>query len=345
MTEENSIEPRPQAGGPGSTDAASALAGDDPRVVAFFGDAHETIAQFAALLADQGVIRGLIGPREVARLWERHLINSASVVSFLPASGTVIDVGSGAGLPGIVLAAIRPDLRVVLLEPMERRVAWLTEVVEQLGLGSVEILRGRAEDMQGTLVADAVTARAVAPLDRLAGWTLPLLRAGGVLLAMKGQTARQELEDAAPAIRSLGGGPGEVLEAPTIDGLAGTTIIRVVRELVIPRAPAKPKAAKGKVTRGAVARGAVARGAATKRTAGKGMASSGSGVSGARAAGVGAKGSRSGSAAPSEEGGNGTGSTGAGRRGAGPGDGPRDGAATGDGAPSRPAGRGSDDQG
>ncbi|WP_197024683.1 16S rRNA (guanine(527)-N(7))-methyltransferase RsmG [Cellulomonas sp. KRMCY2] len=265
-----------------SADGDSPLAGDDPRVVTFFGEAHATVARFAALLADQGVLRGLIGPREVVRLWERHLINSASVVPFLPASGTVIDVGSGAGLPGVVLAALRPDLHIVLLDPMERRVAWLIEVVEQLGLTSVEVVRGRAEDMQGTLVADAVTARAVAPMDRLAGWTLPLLRSGGVLLAMKGQTAHQELEDAASAIRSLGGGPGEVLEAPTIEGFTGTTIIRVVRELVIPRAPAKPKVAKSKATKGRGSRGgrprdAGPKGAAPTGPGGKGTASSGRG--------------------------------------------------------------------
>lgn len=249
MTEEQSAGSVHAAQGNDSDDTDATLvtlAADDPRVTELFGDAHETVVRFAALLADQGVLRGLIGPREVPRLWERHLVNSAAVVQFLPGSGTVIDVGTGAGLPGIVLAAMRPDLHVVLLDPMERRVTWLTEVVEQLGLPSVEVVRGRAEDMHGVLVADAVTARAVAPMDRLAGWTLPLLRAGGVLLAMKGRTALQELEDAAPTIRSLGGGPGEVLESTTIDGLAAATIIRVVRELVVPRLVTKPKPSKKK---------------------------------------------------------------------------------------------------
>src|SRR5690554_6364955 len=155
------------------------LSADDLRLPAVFGDAYDLVRRFADLLANEGVKRGLIGPREVPRLWERHIVNSAAVAGFLPEAGSVVDVGSGAGLPGVVLAAMRPDLRVILLEPMERRSVWLQEVVEALALTSVEVIRGRAEDMSQTLTVDVVTARAVAPMDRLVVWTLPLLPVGG----------------------------------------------------------------------------------------------------------------------------------------------------------------------
>ena len=225
-------------------DPGGVLEGTDPRVVQLMGSAHEVVSAFAGMLADQGVTRGLIGPREVPRLWERHLVNSAAVAAFLPASATVLDVGTGAGLPGIVLAAMRPDQHIILLEPMERRVAWLREVVEALGLTSAEVLRGRAEELHRKLQVDVVTARAVAPMDRLARWTLPLLPAGGVLLAMKGNHAAEELAAASVVIRSLGGSPGEILTAPTVDGLPATTVVRVTLELVKPGSrPAPPAAA------------------------------------------------------------------------------------------------------
>lgn len=204
------------------------LGEDDPRVVQLFGPALPKVAGFAQMLAEEGVRRGLIGPRELPRLWERHLVNSGAVAQLLPGSGTVVDVGSGAGLPGIVLGAMRPDLDVVLLEPMERRVTWLQEAVDALELTSVRVLRGRAEELHGTLVADAVTARAVAPMGRLVTWTLPLLKVGGVLLAMKGGRAAEELEEAAEVIAAGGGAPGEVLDVPA-DGLPGATVVRVVR--------------------------------------------------------------------------------------------------------------------
>jgi 16S rRNA (guanine527-N7)-methyltransferase len=217
-------------------------------VVALLGDAYATVSRFAEMLAEEGVLRGLIGPREVPRLWERHLLNSAVVAPHLPDSGTVVDVGTGAGLPGVVIAAMRPDLHVVLLEPMERRVAWLNEVVAELGLTSAEVVRGRAEELRGVLRADAITARAVAPMDRLAAWTLPLLGVGGSLVAMKGQHAAAELSSAAGVIRSLGGSAGEVIEAPTLDGLRPTYLVRVVRERVIGTAPVsggtRPKRAR-----------------------------------------------------------------------------------------------------
>ena len=203
---------------------------DDERLVEYFGAAWPQIEAFHRLLTDGGVLRGLVGPREVPRLWERHLLNSAAVVPFLPVAGRIVDIGSGAGLPGVVVAALRPEAEVVLLEPMERRIDWLTEVVETLGLPNAVVTRGRAEDLHGELRADAVTARAVAPLDRLYRWALPLLGKGGVLVALKGARAQDEVEAGARWAKKLGGGPAEVISASTIDGAEQTTVVRVVRE-------------------------------------------------------------------------------------------------------------------
>jgi len=216
--------------------AGDASVGDplvgDPRVQDFLGPAYPTVAAFHSMLTEDGVLRGLIGPREVRRLWERHLLNSASVAAYLPTTGRLVDIGSGAGLPGIVLAAMLPEVEVVLLEPMERRVDWLAEVAERLRLANVVVRRGRAEEAHGELVADAVTARAVAPMDRLARWSLPLLRAGGMLVALKGRQAADEVASARHVLRKLGAGSTDVLEAATIDGVEPTTVVRVVRTSV-----------------------------------------------------------------------------------------------------------------
>jgi 16S rRNA (guanine527-N7)-methyltransferase len=204
----------------------------DPRVEAFLGAAFPAVAGFHILLTEQGVLRGLIGPREVPRLWERHLLNSAAVAQYVPTAGRLVDVGSGAGLPGVVLAAMLPDVEVVLLEPMERRTDWLNEVAQTLGLVNVVVRRGRAEEAHGQLVADAVTARAVAPMDRLARWTLPLLRQGGVLVALKGRQAAAEVESARQVLRKLGCDSVEVTETGTIEGLETTTVVRALRDRV-----------------------------------------------------------------------------------------------------------------
>lgn len=180
---------------------------------------------FRNLLADQGVLRGLVGPREVSRLWERHVVNSAAVVPFLPDRGVIVDVGSGAGLPGVVVAAMRPEAEVVLLEPMERRTDWLREVVATVGLTNTRVLRGRAEDQVGVIEADAVTARAVAALDKLYPWTLPLVRVGGRLVALKGDRAETEVEGAAAVGQRLGGGAAQVLTAATMPGLEPTRVV------------------------------------------------------------------------------------------------------------------------
>lgn len=204
----------------------------DARVIEYFGDAYPVLAQFSELLASQGVLRGLIGPHEVSRLWERHLLNSAAMVPFLPTAGRLIDVGSGAGLPGVVLAAMLPGVEVILLDPMERRTDWLNEIVAELGLSNVSVRRGRAEELHGELLVEAVTARAVAPMDRLGRMTMPLLAKGGVLVALKGRQAAVEVGKARSALKKMGAGVPEILEARTIDGVESTTVVRVVRETV-----------------------------------------------------------------------------------------------------------------
>jgi 16S rRNA (guanine527-N7)-methyltransferase len=155
--------------------------------------------EFAEVLATRGVERGLIGPREVPRLWSRHLVNCAVVAEEatveIPQGCTVADVGSGAGLPGLVWALVRPDLQVTLIEPLLRRATFLSEVVTELSLaGRVAVVRARAEDV-APRTFDVVTARAVARLPQLLTWTLPLVNGGGVVLALKGSTAAQEVQE------------------------------------------------------------------------------------------------------------------------------------------------------
>lgn len=174
-----------------------------------FADDLPTAVRFAGLLAGEATVRGLIGPREVPRLWERHLLNCAVITDLMPWGSTVCDVGSGAGLPGIVLAIRRPDLRVTLVEPLLRRTAFLDLAVSTMELSNVHVRRGRAEELpwepEWSEGFDVVTSRAVAPLDRLAGWSLPLVRPGGLFLAMKGSSAPEELRSARAVIRRLGG--------------------------------------------------------------------------------------------------------------------------------------------
>ncbi len=184
--------------------------------------------QYAELLATDGVTRGIIGPAETGRLWDRHLVNCAVVADLMPESGTVVDIGSGAGLPGVVLAMLCPGLDVVLLEPMLRRVVFLNECVQSLELPNVQVLRGRAEDMSGDLQADVATARAVASLDRLLLWSSGVLRPGGTLLAIKGSNAEAELADANPVLRRLGARSAEVLRVGHDRVDPATTVVRVV---------------------------------------------------------------------------------------------------------------------
>ncbi|PPK93846.1 16S rRNA (guanine527-N7)-methyltransferase [Kineococcus xinjiangensis] len=170
-----------------------------------FGEAAELAQRYADLLATDGVTRGLIGPREVPRLWERHILNCAGLREVVPEGASVLDIGSGAGLPGIPLTLARPDLMVTLLEPLERRYHFLREVVSELQLGDrCRVVRGRAEDVRGELAAQVLTARAVAPLEKLAGWALPLTTTSGVVLAIKGRSADEEVEQAWPALQRWG---------------------------------------------------------------------------------------------------------------------------------------------
>lgn len=189
--------------------AASAVPPDDRHAaVALFGERLALAERYADLLVTDGTVRGLVGPREAPRIWQRHLLNCAALAELIPSGASVTDVGSGAGLPGLVLAVARPDLTVTLLEPMARRTAFLTEVIEQLGLsGTVTVHRGRAEEVAGRLQpADVVTARALAPLHQLAAWCLPLARVGGRVLALKGASATEEVATHREAIMGLGGG-------------------------------------------------------------------------------------------------------------------------------------------
>lgn len=165
-----------------------------------FGDAAGTAERYAAILATRGVEWGLIGPREAERIWDRHVVNSLAVAAATPQGATVVDVGSGAGLPGLPLALARPDLRVTLLEPLLRRATFLTEVVVELSLGDrVDVVRTRAEDHDATY--DVVTCRAVARLPKLLGWTAPLIGRRGRLVALKGASASDELAEAAKELK------------------------------------------------------------------------------------------------------------------------------------------------
>ncbi len=159
--------------------------------------------RFADHLADTGVSHGLIGPREVPRLWDRHILNCAVVADLLPEGARVADVGSGAGLPGLVLAIARPDISITLIEPLLRRVTWLDDVKDDLELDNVRIRRARAEQCDDVEV-DIVTSRAVARLDTLSQWSLPLLTAGGRMLALKGSSAQEEVDEARVVLESLG---------------------------------------------------------------------------------------------------------------------------------------------
>jgi 16S rRNA (guanine527-N7)-methyltransferase len=195
--------------------------------VAVFGSALPEVRKYAAILATRGVAWGVIGPREVPKLWDRHLLNCAAVTELIPAAGeTLADVGSGAGLPGLVLAMLCPGLRITLVEPLERRVKFLNECIGQLGLGNVTVVRSRAEDLAGKLAVDVVTARAVAPLNRLVPLAAGLVRAGGMVLAIKGQGAEEELARARPALRRVGARRAEVLRVGQGKVSPATTVVR-----------------------------------------------------------------------------------------------------------------------
>jgi 16S rRNA (guanine527-N7)-methyltransferase len=202
-------------------------AGPAPDVVRalFASDRLSLVERYGVLLATDGVVRGLIGPREVPRLWDRHVVNCALLATALPRDASVADIGSGAGLPGLVVAIARPDLRVTLVEPLLRRTTFLDEVVSALDLDNVVVRRDRAEALHGQQTFDVVTARAVAPLDRLLRWCMPLVAPTGSLVAMKGDSAEEEISGAEPVLKQLGCAEPtvEVLSAPMIDGSASAS--------------------------------------------------------------------------------------------------------------------------
>ena len=192
-----------------------------------FGDRLELAKRYVEHLATSGIERGLLGPREVPRLWSRHVLNCAVIESLMGQDAEVADIGSGAGLPGLCLAIARPDLKLTLIEPLERRCIWLSEVIDDLELQNVTVMRGRAEQMVDVVNADYVTARAVSALSNLAGLTIPLLHGSGELIAIKGRSAAEEVTKAAKVIRKLGGTATEVLTIGEQLLEDPTTVVRI----------------------------------------------------------------------------------------------------------------------
>lgn len=193
-----------------------------------FGDRLPLAQRYVEHLATSGIERGLIGPREVPRLWARHVLNCAVVEEFITPNASVADVGSGAGLPGLCLAIARPDLSLTLIEPLERRVIWLDEVIEDLGLENVDILRSRAEQAVGMVDADFVTARAVSALIGLLDITLPILRGTGELLALKGRSAAEEITKARKKLNKYNAREVDILTAGENLLEEPTTVVQVV---------------------------------------------------------------------------------------------------------------------
>lgn len=204
-----------------------------------FGDRLAVAQRYEQLLAGPGVVRGLIGPREVDRLWDRHILNSAALAELIEPAARVVDIGSGAGLPGIPIAIARPDVRVTLVEPMLRRTEFLVEAVTELGL-AVTVVRGRAEDKSvrdAVAGADVVVSRAVAGLDKLSRWSLPLLRPGGRMLALKGERADDEVAEHRAAMTKLGAGDVRVLRCGSAYLSPPATVVEAIRS---ERRPARP---------------------------------------------------------------------------------------------------------
>lgn len=194
-----------------------------PHAAGVFGSRLSLAEQYASILATDGVVKGLIGPREVPRIWDRHIMNSVVVTPRLPVGVTVADVGTGAGLPGLVWAIARPDLTVTLIEPLLRRTTFLDDVVERLGLDNVVVVRARAEEVRDTY--GVVTARAVAGLDKLARWCMPLVAPGGTFLAMKGRSAADEVQVATATLHRLGA--TSIVVATYDNGDVPTTVVEV----------------------------------------------------------------------------------------------------------------------
>lgn len=212
---------------------------NSPLLSEVLGDALDKCKMFHVKLQKEGLLRGLVGPRDMSILWERHILNSAAVVPFIKDAiknskkKSIADVGSGGGFPGIVIAACLPDCDVTLIEPMERRVLWLKECVELMGLDNVTIFHGRSDEIIEKIKShdispfDVVTCRAVAPMTKLAGWTIPLLHTHGQLIVLKGKSAQAEIEKAAKMIKKAKGVNPRVVDAPVANGLQSTTVVLV----------------------------------------------------------------------------------------------------------------------
>jgi 16S rRNA (guanine527-N7)-methyltransferase len=199
-----------------------------PEAAGAFHDQLPLAQRYAGWLAGAGIERGLLGPREVPRLWDRHLLNCAALAELMPHGARVADVGSGAGLPGLVLAIARPDLHVTLVEPLLRRTSFLEEVVADLGLSArVEVVRARAEELHGHRRFDVVTSRAVANLGTLLAWCLPLVETDGVVVALKGRRAQEEIDEAAKALRRLRCATPEVVLVEKVWLSSPVTAVRV----------------------------------------------------------------------------------------------------------------------
>jgi 16S rRNA (guanine527-N7)-methyltransferase len=212
-----------------------------------FGAALPVATAYARLLTEVGTERGIVGPAEAARIWDRHLLNCGVLAQLIPAGQSVVDLGSGAGLPGIVLAIVRPDTHVTLLEPMARRVDFLRECVQGLRLSRVDIVRGRAEELAGRMAGDVVTSRAVAPLERLIGLSVGVARPGASVLAMKGASAGAELARARPALAGLGISDARVEVARSAGGGVCATVVTFTapgRRQV--RGPGRPSRRRGR---------------------------------------------------------------------------------------------------
>lgn len=213
-----------------SADTAPAAAAE------IFGAGLSRICTYHEILASAGVERGLLGPREVPRLWDRHILNSAVIAELIPAGSAIADIGTGAGLPGIPLAVARPDLRVLLVEPLLRRSEFLEEVVNELGLNA-EVVRGRAEEStvrERLGEVSVVTSRAVASLEKLGAWSLPLLSVGGVMLAIKGERAAEEVDEHREALTSLGAGEIRVVQCGAGAVEPPTTVVVAVKARTVP---------------------------------------------------------------------------------------------------------------
>ena len=208
------------------------MTADTPAVASdIFGPRLPLAERYHELLATDGSTRGFIGPREVPRLWERHVLNCAVIGEAFEENATVADIGSGAGLPGIPLAIARPDLKIRLIEPLLKRSTFLHEVVQELGLDNVEVIRGRAEEPEVKALSkvDVVTSRAVAPLGKLAKWSLPLTKVGGSMMAMKGSSVAEELERDKADIKKAGGGEAKIFTVGDDLLAEPTTLITIPR--------------------------------------------------------------------------------------------------------------------